>query len=143
MFDGKRYTGRVSVPLEADTFAALEAVAKDAGASVAAVTRECIPPWAGSGPRGLAETEGPPSAPERGRRGGRVNYTLNAEDHEIIRLTAQQMADAVMVTLPGPASGSSTPPSVDDDGLPQARPHKLYRSTGPDRMSAWGARRDP
>ena len=42
MFERKRYTERVSVTLEADTMAALEAVAKDAGASVASVARECI-----------------------------------------------------------------------------------------------------
>ena len=43
MFDSrKRYPGRVSIPLEEDTIASLEAVAKDAGASVASVARECI-----------------------------------------------------------------------------------------------------
>ena len=43
MFDSrKRYPGRVSIPVEADTMAALESVAKDAGASVASVARECI-----------------------------------------------------------------------------------------------------
>ena len=43
MFDSrKRYPGRVSIPLDADTVAALEALAKAAGASVASVARECI-----------------------------------------------------------------------------------------------------
>ena len=43
MFDSrKRYPGRMSVPLEADTMTALEAVAKDAGASLASVAREGI-----------------------------------------------------------------------------------------------------
>ena len=42
MFERKRYPSRVTVPLEADAMAALEAVAEDAGASVAAVARECI-----------------------------------------------------------------------------------------------------
>ena len=42
MFERKRYPSRVTVPLEADMMAALEAVAKDAEASVASVARECI-----------------------------------------------------------------------------------------------------
>ena len=42
VFDTSRYPGRLSVALEADTIAALEAVAADANASVSSVARECI-----------------------------------------------------------------------------------------------------
>ena len=42
MFDRRRYTGRLTIPLEAETIAALEAVATEAKASVASVARECI-----------------------------------------------------------------------------------------------------
>ena len=42
MFDRKRYTGRLTIPLEAETIATLEAVAAEAKASVAGVARECI-----------------------------------------------------------------------------------------------------
>ena len=49
MFDRRRYTGRLTIPLEAATIAALEAVAAEANASIAGVARECIK-------RGIAPT---------------------------------------------------------------------------------------
>ena len=49
MFERRRYTGRLTIPLEAATIAALEAVAAEANASVAGVARECIK-------RGIAPT---------------------------------------------------------------------------------------
>ena len=42
MFEQRRYEERVTVAVDAATAATIRAVAKDAGASVASVARECI-----------------------------------------------------------------------------------------------------
>ena len=68
MFDTSRYPGRLSVALEADTIAALEAVAADANASVSSVARECIR-------RGLEPTREAWRKQKRRRAGAKVGTT--------------------------------------------------------------------
>ena len=68
MFDSSRYPGRLSVALEADTIAALEAVAADANASVSSVARECIR-------RGLEPTREAWRKQKRRRAGAKVGTT--------------------------------------------------------------------